>query len=101
MTRICLALLVAWLCPFASGAHEVRPAFLELKASGGDVYAVLWKTPMRGDARLALQPVFAGDTAMITPVLTRTPRDAAIQTWTMRAPSLRGQQFASTDSRAR
>jgi HupE / UreJ protein len=93
MKRICLALLVAWLWPFASLAHEVRPAFLEIKASGGDVYAVLWKTPMRGDARLALRPVFAGDSAMITPVLTRTPGDAAIQTWTMRAPSLRGQEL--------
>ncbi|HWW01944.1 MAG TPA: HupE/UreJ family protein [Candidatus Acidoferrum sp.] len=52
---------------------------------------MLWKTPMLGDARLSLEPEFSGDAKRSTPVTTRTPPGAAIQQWTLRAPSLRGQ----------
>ena len=34
--------------PCAS-AHEVRPAYLELRQTGTDTYDVLWKVPARGD----------------------------------------------------
>jgi HupE/UreJ protein len=36
-------------------AHEVRPAYLELRQTGADTYDVLWKVPGRGeDLRLGL-----------------------------------------------
>ena len=47
-----LALLVA-LAPGAF-AHEVRPAYLELRQTGPDTYDVLWKVPGQGDLRLGL-----------------------------------------------
>ena len=42
-------------------AHELQPAFLELKATAPDRYAVLWKLPTLGEAsdvRMPLMPVF-------------------------------------------
>ena len=30
-------------------AHEVRPAYLELRQTGTETYDVLWKVPARGD----------------------------------------------------
>ena len=72
-------------------AHELRPAYLELREEKPGEFSVLWKTPMLGDARLALEPEFSGDAKAITPVTTRTPPGAAIQQWTLRASTLRGQ----------
>jgi len=42
-------------------AHELQPAFLELKETAPDHYAVLWKLPSLGEAsdnRMPLMPVF-------------------------------------------
>ena len=72
-------------------AHEIRPAYLELREVKPGEFSVLWKTPMLGDARLALEPEFSGDAKAITPVTTRAPPGAAIQQWTLRASALRGQ----------
>lgn len=72
-------------------AHEVRPAYLELRERVAGEYEVLWKTPMAGDLRLALTPEFSGTTRTLTPVVTRTPPGAAIAQWTLAAPQLRGQ----------
>jgi hypothetical protein len=55
-----------WLFAFLLGlglgsgarAHEVRPAYLELRQSGADTWDVLWMVPARGDLRLALYPRF-------------------------------------------
>jgi hydrogenase/urease accessory protein HupE len=41
------------LAPKAS-AHEVRPAYLELRQVAPDTYDVLWKIPARGDRRLGI-----------------------------------------------
>jgi hydrogenase/urease accessory protein HupE len=79
--------LVAALCmsTLSSFADEVRPAYLELREEFPGEFAVLFKTPMRGSARLALDPVLSGHTERITPVATRTSGDAAVQTWKLRA----------------
>lgn len=46
-TLILLVFLLA-MVPGA-GAHEVRPAYLELRQTDPDIYNVLWKVPGRGD----------------------------------------------------
>lgn len=51
-----LLLLTCWLAlvPWAA-AHEVRPAYLQLRETSADTFEVLWKVPGRGDQlRLAL-----------------------------------------------
>lgn len=73
-------------------AHEVRPAYLELREAPPGEFRVLWKTPMRGEMRLALSPEFSGETTIITPVATHQNNGAAIQTWRMKAIEALGGQ---------
>jgi len=50
MMRRLLCLLACLLAFTASAwAHEVRPAYLELRQTGSDTYDVLWKVPGLGD----------------------------------------------------
>jgi hypothetical protein len=84
---------LAMLAPLAGHAHEVRPAYLDLSEEQPGEFSVLWKTPMLGEMRLALQPVFSGPTEALTPVATRRTGDAAVQTWRLHAESLRGQSL--------
>ncbi len=77
--------LVPALLPGALLAHELRPAYLELREEKAGEFSVLFKTPMRGEMRLALEPEFSGKTEDITPVATRETSGAAVQTWRLRA----------------
>ena len=74
-----------------ASAHEMRPAYLELRETRPDEFSVLWKTPMLGNARLALEPELSGATKTISQIITRTPPGAAVQTWRLYGPSLHGQ----------
>jgi hydrogenase/urease accessory protein HupE len=90
MRGFLLALL--WLVAVPSLAHEVRPAYLELHEDKAGEFSVLWKTPMRGDMRLALAPIFSGKTQVLTPVIFRQVGGAAVQTWRFKTiEPLRGQ----------
>jgi hydrogenase/urease accessory protein HupE len=94
-----LALLIAsimCLAPFAALAHEVRPAYLDLREGRPGQFSVFWKTPAQGEMRLALAPAFSGPAEVLTPVATRLTGDAAVQTWRVRAENLRGQALRIT-----
>lgn len=84
-------LAVAWVA-FArpAQAHEMRPAYFEVVEAPAGTYAALWKTPMVGDARLALSVELSGDGLSATDVVTRATSGAALQTWTFRTDALRG-----------
>ena len=89
--RVLVALILA-LVALPATAHELRPAYLDLHEVAPDRFDVLWKTPMAGDLRLALEPEFSGAIVNATPVVTRRARDAAVQTWRIEARTpLRGQ----------
>jgi len=78
--------------PATCAAHEVRPSYLELREDRAGEFDVLFKTPMRGELRLALAATFSGRVEAVTPMTTRATGDAAVQTWRFRAlDSLRGQ----------
>jgi hydrogenase/urease accessory protein HupE len=83
-------LLAALLWSGTCAAHEVRPSYLELRETAPGEFSVLWKTPMLDDARLSLEPAFSGEAAMVSPKVARRVPGAAIQSWTVRAPALRG-----------
>lgn len=77
-----------------ASAHEVRPAYLELREALPGEFDVLWKTPMQGELRLALSPEFSGRTENLSPVATRETNNAAVQTWRLKAiEPLRGQSL--------
>jgi hydrogenase/urease accessory protein HupE len=86
-------LLALFLWSSVCAAHEVRPAYLELRETARGEFSVLWKTPMLGDARLALEPEFSGEASPLSPKVTRQAGGAAIQTWAVRTPGLRGQSL--------
>jgi len=94
MMRSVAAVLLFLIGGVAAYAHEVRPAYLELREDRPGEFHVLWKTPMRGDLRLALAPEFSGRTANLTPIASRQTGEAAVQTWRLRAiEPLRGQSI--------
>jgi hydrogenase/urease accessory protein HupE len=76
-------------------AHEVRPSYLEVREYTQGAFEVLFKTPLRGDRRLALSAEFTGRIEAVTPMRSRTLDDAALQTWRFRSVDpLRGQTIA-------
>ena len=88
--RLTLVGLLVALCmlvgSFAgAAAHEVRPAYLELLEEKPGEFSVLFKTPMQGEARLALAAVFSGKVEAMTPMVSRPTGDAMVQTWRVRA----------------
>lgn len=54
MIRLLLLWLAALVVAPAALAHEIRPAYLEIREIEPQVYDFLWKTPARGEMRLAL-----------------------------------------------
>lgn len=75
-------------------AHEVRPAYLELREDASGEIHVIWKTPARGEMRLSLAPEFSGRTEKLTPITTRQTNDGNVQMWRMKAiDPLRGQNL--------
>jgi hydrogenase/urease accessory protein HupE len=74
-----------------AAAHELRPAYLELREEQPGVFAAVWKTPAQGDARLSLEPMFSGPTERIGQTTLRMAAGAAIEQWALRASPLRGQ----------
>ena len=91
MKRAALA-LAAWLCLLTPvPAHEIRPAYLELRETTPGTFEVLFKTPRRGDQRLDLRVVLSGRNET-TPVVSRRTADARIETWRVHTlDPLRGQ----------
>jgi hydrogenase/urease accessory protein HupE len=83
--RSCLALFLALCVCGKLAAHELRPAYLELREEKQGDFSVLWKTPARGEVHLSLAPEFDARTENITPVSTRMTDTAALQTWRLRA----------------
>jgi hydrogenase/urease accessory protein HupE len=62
---VLLILVASWAC--AALAHEVRPAYLQLRETNPDIYDVLWKVPGQGDnLRLALNVEFPEGTVDVT-----------------------------------
>ena len=51
MRRAWLAAAVLLLCAPLSRAHELRPAYLDLRELEPGRYAVLWKLPRQGGVR--------------------------------------------------
>ncbi|KQW54861.1 MULTISPECIES: HupE/UreJ family protein [Ensifer] len=76
--------VAAMLFSEAAFAHEVRPAYLSIREEAPNELRVLFKTPMQGDARLALKALFSGRIEMMNPVVSHPTGDAMVQTWRIR-----------------
>ncbi|MFO0874417.1 MAG: HupE/UreJ family protein [Phycisphaerales bacterium] len=79
--------LVAALAPCAF-AHDVRPAYLEIRQRGPEIYDVLWKVPGRGgDPGLGLDVRFPADCTNVTEPRAATTDSALTERWTIRRPA--------------
>ncbi len=84
MRAIGVCVLLCTMVPCAV-AHEVRPAYLELKQTSAESYDVLWKVPGRGDnLRLGLYVEFPADTVNVTAPRAAMIRNAFTERWTVK-----------------
>jgi len=83
--------LAAFVCAPAL-AHEMRPAYLELRQTGAQTYDVLWKVPGRGeDLRLGLYVQFPADAKNVTEPRGAMVNNALTERWSVqRAGGLTG-----------
>ena len=94
MTRTAALALGLSLVASVASAHELRPAYLELREVAPGEFEALWKVPARGDLRLALTPELSARTMETAPRRQRVVGDASIETWRFRSEgSLRGTEI--------
>ena len=74
-----LALMMAASLPVS--AHEVRPAFLQIRQIEASTYDILWKTPAQGDLRLALNVILPAECRNVSEPRTTLVNAAVIQRW--------------------
>ena len=79
-------------CAFA---HEVRPAYLELRQTGPETYDVLWKVPGQGEnLRLGLYVELPAGSANVTTPRGSMTNNAYVEHWTVKCPGgLTGEQW--------
>jgi hydrogenase/urease accessory protein HupE len=74
-----LAIMLAVALP--ATAHEVRPAFLQIRQIDTSTYDILWKTPAQGDLRLALNVMLPAECRDVAEPRTTLVNAAVIQRW--------------------
>jgi hydrogenase/urease accessory protein HupE len=93
-----LLTFVFFVTSLSASAHEIRPAYLELRQTGADTYDVLWKVPARGDnMRLGIYVEFPSGTTNVTTPRTLFANDASTERWIVkRAGGLTGDKIYVT-----
>lgn len=77
------------LATFAPGvfAHEVRPAYLELRQTGPETYDILWKVPGRGEnLRLGLYVELPANCSNVTEPMASIFNNAYTERWAVKCP---------------
>jgi len=80
------ALLLAPVPRAAPAAHEVRPAYLQLRQTSADTWDVLWKVPAMGDLRLAIYVELPSEVVALGEPHGLFLDDAYVERWSVRAP---------------
>ena len=80
--------ILALLLTFAPAvlAHEVRPAYLELRQTGPETYDALWKVPGQGDLHLGLYVELPAACTNVTEPRGSTVDNAYTERWTVKCP---------------
>jgi hypothetical protein len=81
MTRLFLLVLVIVGVAPQVLAHEIRPAFLQIREVEPGTYDLLWKTPAQGDMRLALNVALPKDCSNAGEPRTTMVDAAVIERW--------------------
>jgi HupE/UreJ protein len=83
-TRASLLFAAAWLTATSAGAHEVRPAYLQLHQIDAETYDVVWKVPGRGEMRLGLDVDLPPGSVDVSPPRGVFAGEAYTQRWRFR-----------------
>ncbi len=67
LSSFLLGATLALVSTTAVRAHEVRPGFLDLRETGADTYALLWKRPAGGEIEIRIAPVLPEGCRLATP----------------------------------
>ena len=101
MKRLLFLLAVSGAFASIAGAHEVRPAYLELRETTPDTYDILWKVPARGgDERLAIYVRLPADTEQLAEPHGISAGGAYLERWRVRRPGGLAGQTISVDGLA-
>ena len=86
MRKILTTILFLLVTSGVAFADEIRPGYLELNTSDGNVYSVKWKVPMKGDMVLSLTPVLPDNCTERTPPSSMRTGSAMITRWSLSCP---------------
>ncbi len=87
VARFCLLpLAVILVLAHVADAHELRPAYLEIRQNGETQFDVLWKVPAKGELRLGLYVRFPDECQEIESRTVYLTGDAYLQRWRIRCP---------------
>lgn len=90
-----VALLLVAAIHGAGFAHELRPAYLEMRQTGETEFDVLWKVPARGELRLGLYVRLPESCEELAERTVYPTGEAFIERWQFRCPAgLAGQSIA-------
>ena len=82
------SILILLLSVAPTAAHEMRPAYLEIRQKGAETYDVLWKVPGRGEnLRLGLYVEFPADCKNVTEPRGTMINNALTERWTIQRPA--------------
>jgi hydrogenase/urease accessory protein HupE len=85
---LCFGAVLFAFCSSPVLAHEVRPAYLELRQTGTDTYDVLWKVPARGEnMRLGIYVEFPSGATNVTTPRTSMVNNASTERWSVKRAS--------------
>jgi hypothetical protein len=88
MRMACSLMILLGLMGLPSSAHELRPAYLEIRQSGSEVFDILWKVPALGDQlRLSLDVELPNDVIAVTEPRSTFANNAFMTRWRVRDPS--------------
>ena len=101
MKRLLLILAVCGAFALIASAHEVRPAYLELRETAPDTYDILWKVPARGgDERLGIYVRLPADTEQLAEPRGVSAGGAYLERWRVRRSGGLAGQTISIDGLA-
>lgn len=91
-----LLALLATCVSCAAGAHEIRPAYLEIRIDQAQMVHILWKQPVAGEWALPLHPRLSAGWLDASPVRSITTDSFLIREWRVAAPHapLAGQRLS-------
>lgn len=84
--RLALFVLLPAMFAGVASAHEMRPAYLEIRETAPDVFAVLWKVPAMGNQRLGLYVRLPDSCDAGTEPVGSIVANAFYQRWTATCP---------------